>query len=260
MTAAASKITRLGALLLTALALGGCAIFPGGASTTAWVSSFGDWPAGRTAGSYVFDRLPSQQGFAGLPLAPVLNAQGKVQRDENSASLSPLERSAQAVLSRRGFFPAPVGSAPQVLVQVSQTLEREVAPNPLRVGWELSVGLGHRHRHRNGVSVGVLLGSGYDDPFDAGWPWYASPAWGPARYSVVYQRQIALVLRDAASSRVLYEARVQEPDARSDDPALIEALLDAALAPFPQARPQPQRVGVTSAPRPVPPLAPALPQ
>lgn len=69
------------------------------------VSSFGEWPAGRTAGSFAFERLPSQQAQPALADA--------------------LEQAARPALEAAGFRPAAPGQEPEVLVQlgvrVSQT-------------------------------------------------------------------------------------------------------------------------------------------
>lgn len=242
------------------LLLTGCATGLGSDWTSAWVSSYGNWPGGRAPGSYVFDRLPSQQmaeqQMTGAPSIPVLDARGRVQRDQNSASLTPIEQSAQAALSRKGFFPAPVGSTPSVLVQISQSIERDVQPNPPQVDWDSS-SYSDRHRHHRRRDSGLswaITASSDDDRYDRHDRYDASPRWRPPSYRVSYQRQLSVVLRDAATNQALYEARVREPEARSDAPALIEGLFRAALDRFPLASPQAQHVMVSDQPVPPPPL------
>jgi hypothetical protein len=90
-----------GALLSAAVLLGGCS---GIRSVTSEVSSYGDWPAERKAGTYAFDRLPSQQA--------------------QPAETERLELAARPALEKAGFTPAAAGQAPDVLVQVGARATR----------------------------------------------------------------------------------------------------------------------------------------
>jgi hypothetical protein len=90
----------------TAAVLAGCASMN---QLAADVSTFGEWPAGRTPGTYAFERLPSQQ----------VDAQAQTQ----------LEEAARPALERAGFRPAPAGTQPDVLVQVGARLTRS-GPSP----------------------------------------------------------------------------------------------------------------------------------
>lgn len=95
-----------GGIALAALgALGGCAAVN---RLSAEVSTYGQWPAGRSPGSYAFERLPSQQARA--------------------EQMQPLEDAAAPALARAGFRPAAPGAAPDVLVQVGLRISR--ADNP----------------------------------------------------------------------------------------------------------------------------------
>ncbi len=89
-----------GALAAAGL-LSGCASFD---QLTADVTSFGQWPAGRSPGSYSFERLPSQQARA----------------DEQQQ----LETAAGAALAGAGFRPAAPGAEPDLLVQVGARVSR----------------------------------------------------------------------------------------------------------------------------------------
>ena len=84
-----------GALVMGGLLLTACA---GLRSVSTEVSSFGDWPAERKAGTYAFERLPSQQAQA--------------------AETELLENAARPALEKAGFKPAAAGEQPDVLVQV----------------------------------------------------------------------------------------------------------------------------------------------
>lgn len=90
-----------------ALALAGCASWT--SSLTVELSTFGEWPAGRSAGSYAFERLPSQLGDGGKAQAA-------------------LEAAARPALARAGFTEAPAGQAPAYLVQLGASLNRMVGP------------------------------------------------------------------------------------------------------------------------------------
>lgn len=85
----------IGALVVGSLLLSACA---GLRSVSTEVSSYGDWPADRQAGTYAFERLPSQQARA--------------------ADTEVLENAARPALEKAGFKPAAEGQQPDVLVQV----------------------------------------------------------------------------------------------------------------------------------------------
>ena len=94
-TNTATRRLLLGAVLAGAAALAGCAALR---SVSSEVSSFGEWPDGRKASSYAFERLPSQQAQA--------------------AETEVLENAARPALEKAGFKPAADGQQPDVLVQV----------------------------------------------------------------------------------------------------------------------------------------------
>jgi hypothetical protein len=83
------------------LALAGCASIN---QLSAEVSTFGNWPAGRSAGTYAFERLPSQQAQAD--------------------AMQRLEGAAAPALARAGFQPVAAGAQPEVLVQVGVRISR----------------------------------------------------------------------------------------------------------------------------------------
>lgn len=89
-----------------AVLLAGCASLN---SVNSEVSSFGEWPAGRSPGTYAFERLPSQQ--------------------QRAAEADALEAAARPALEKAGFKPAANGAAPDVTVQVgSRTTRTDVGP------------------------------------------------------------------------------------------------------------------------------------
>jgi hypothetical protein len=82
-------------LVAAAVLLTGCAAL---SSLTTDVSSFGEWPSDRKAGTYAFERLPSQA--------------------QRAAEADTLEAAARPALAKAGFKPVEAGQQPDVLVQV----------------------------------------------------------------------------------------------------------------------------------------------
>jgi hypothetical protein len=152
-------------LLLTVLA--GCAALN---EARVDVAGYGAWPAGRAAGVYRFERLPSQQ-------------QGPAAQDE-------IEAAAATALAQKGFRPAAAAGAGKVdlLVQVGMRGYREVDarwdpfwanPSPWSMhGWWGS-----------GRGVGLGLGWSSSPPRDV--------------------QEAVLLLIDSAGHQVLYEGRAR---------------------------------------------------
>ena len=201
-------ITRRGSLLLSltlSLALlGGCASLR---SVTSDVSSFGDWPAERKAGSFAFERLPSQ---AARP-----------------AEADALEAAALPALRQAGFTPVAAGALPDVLVQLAARSQRSdfgVWNDPL--WWRGGFGY-----YRHG-------------------PWL-SPRWGLSMRSDFerFDREVAMLLRDRASGKPLFEARaVNEGNMDSANATTLGAMFEAALMDFPRLGINPRRVTVAPPP------------
>lgn len=199
-----TTLAALGTLGAAAL-LAGCSALN---TVTSDVSSFGDWPAGRSGGSFAFDRLPSQQAQA------------------EQAAL--LEAAARGALEKAGFRPAAEGQAPDLLVQIAartSRADRQPWADPL--WWH--------------------GGFGY---------WRVSPWSGPywnlgLRYEPMrYDREVAVLIRDRASGRPLYEARAANEGNRSLDRETAGAMFEAALMDFPRTGPNPRSVSVTLPGRP----------
>lgn len=90
----------IGAALLGA-GLAGCA---GMALLSCEVASYGEWPPGRTGGTFAFERLPSQRADA--------------------ARADALEAAAAPALQAAGLRPAAAGSEPDILVQIGARITR----------------------------------------------------------------------------------------------------------------------------------------
>jgi hypothetical protein len=196
------KLHRRSALtgvVLTAALLSGCASLM---TIRAELSTWGDWPAGRAPGTYVFDRLPSQQAQA-----------------EETALL---EQAARPALERAGFRPAPAGSAPEVLVQVAARTAT-TAPDPWSDPWWWRGGNAFARRPWVGVT------------------WWPDPRFDQRRY----EREVAILLRDAATGKPLYEARVAHEGPSRGSEALFTALFSGTLVDFPRLGLNPRPVTVT---------------
>ncbi|MBL0917250.1 MAG: DUF4136 domain-containing protein [Hydrogenophaga sp.] len=199
-------LLRLAVPALAALLLSGCAsVF----LVDNQVESFPRWQ----------DRAPN----AAVPAAPQIYRFERLpsQQDERGArGQDELERYAEASLAKLGWTRAATGvSAPWAVQVHANTVRLPRAP------WE--------------------------DPWDR-WGPYGSPFALPGRDYVVtgngqviffpafprmespyYQRAVSLVIRDAASGRVVYETRGAHDGRWNSSPALWTAMLDAALQGFP---------------------------
>lgn len=201
-------LNRLLAMVLSAALLAGCS---GLRSVTSDVVSYGDWPAGRAAGSYAFERLPSQQARA----------------DETQL----LETAAAAALAKAGFEPAAPGREADVLVQIGARetgVLLQLWDDPLwwRGGFGRSRGLGYGPWHSPRWAFGPRSMAGSVDR---------------------YEQEVALLLRDRSSGRPLFETRAAHSGGSSASTAVLAAMFEAALADFPRPMPAPHRVSVVLA-------------
>jgi hypothetical protein len=174
------------------------------------VSTYGDWPAGRSPGTYAFDRLPSQA-------APGSPADVQAQ----------LEYAAAPAVQQAGFVEAAAGTEPDVRIEVSTRLLRmELGPfanGPWRPGFGVGVGVGGKRRVPG-----------------AGW----SMGMGLHASTPRYEREVVLLIRDRATGRPLYEARATSESATSGDATIVRAMFEAAMSRFPVADAGPKVVRV----------------
>jgi hypothetical protein len=178
---------------LALAALAGCA---GPQQVTVDVSTFGAWPAGRPAGRYAFERLPSQQQNASA------DAQAR------------LEAAASAALERVGFTPAPDAARADVLVQFGSR-QAQVLTAPPRVSFGIGIGTGFGGGFGRHGGFGVGLGTGW-----------------PGSDRLRDRTELGLLLLDRASHQVLVEVQARN-DSRYGADDLPEAMFDAALQGFP---------------------------
>jgi Domain of unknown function (DUF4136) len=91
----------------------------------------------------------------------------------------------------------------------------------------------------------------WDDPWYGGWGFggyrrghYFGPGFGMGWSSPYYRREVSVVMRDLATSKVVYETHAAHEGRWSDDNAVFPAMFDAALKGFPQPPQGPRRVDV----------------
>jgi Domain of unknown function (DUF4136) len=185
-----------------AAAVAGCA---GMNMVSSDVSSFGEWPAGRAPGSYVFERLPSQQA-----------------RAEQQAAL---ELAARGALEKAGFTAVADAAAADVTVQLTAQVQRVDRSTPFAdpFYWGFA-GWGGRPYWRSPF----WYGGGY-----GGWGAYENP---------YYERNVAVLIRDRASGKALYESRANSDGVSVGGTPMLAAMFDAALKDFPRPALSPRQV------------------
>lgn len=207
-------MTRLALALLTTLALAGCA---GTYRVDNAVQSYAHWSADIPTGAqapaavpqapqtYRFERLPSQR-------------EGGSAEDQNR-----LEAWTRTVLETHGWTVAEAPANAPWRVQVTATTVRN-ARSPWDDPWP-----SWRFRGQ------VVAGNGY---------FYWSPMFVVPMDMPWYERKVAVVIRDAASGRVVYETRAGHEGRWNGTPALWQAMLQAALNGFPVPPSGPRQVDI----------------
>lgn len=206
------------------LTVAGVCLLSACASTStlqAQITSYGQWPANRTPGTYAFERLPSQE------------AQPEPQQR--------LEDAAHRALTAVGFTAAPAGAAPDVLVQLGARVTRYAA-SPWDDPWGWRGGFGYGY--------GYGYARWYGRPWIGGYPYGYGGYGGYYGYYDYYQRQVALMLRDGPSGTPLYEGRASSDGSYYGNGSheLLSAMFKAALADFPKSGSVPHSVNITLPP------------
>jgi hypothetical protein len=179
-------------------------------------ASLGDWSAEvSTFGDWPAGRAPGSYAFERLP-----SQQAQV------AAMQALEDAAAPALARAGFRPAAAGAEPDVLVQLGARVSRsDRSPWDDPLWWHGGFGYWHRS------------------------PW-RGPVWGvawrtePARYD----REVAVLIRDRASGKPLFEARASSESFQSSAGPVLQPLFAAALMDFPRLGINPRNVVVPRTP------------
>ncbi len=164
-----------------------------------------------TFGEWPAGRQPGTYAFERLPSQ-------QAQADEAAM----LEKAAAGALAKAGFRPAAAGQEPDVLVQLGARFLQSVrAPWDDPLWWGGGFG-----RYRHG-------------------PWIG-PSWSMSwRYqSTIYQQDVAILMRDRATGKPLFEARASSDGTSRADADTVAAMFDAALMDFPRVAVNPRRVTV----------------
>jgi hypothetical protein len=203
------------AAVLVGLSLSGCASLN---QVSHEVSTYSLWPAERqaTATTYSFERLPSQQA--------------------HPEQTRMLEEAAAPALEQAGFRPASDPASADVTVTVGARItayERSPYDDPF--WWH--GGLYPYRSYRHPFFWGAPYGWRYGYPFYH--PFYDAP---------LYEREVALLIRDRRSGQPLYEARVTNDGYSSSMQRLLSTMFEAALKDFPYSGTTPRRVITQIAP------------
>jgi hypothetical protein len=187
---------RLLALLLIAALLGGCASVTGIDSE---VTAYSQWPADRKPGSYVFERLPSQQA--------------------EPARQQQLEDWARPAIAAAGFVAAPSRPEADVTIQLgARVTAAEPSPFVAPYAWG-------------------PWGYGWRDPWWGsgwyGWRYGWGYGWGPGFERLGYEREVALLIRDRRSGEPLYQANARSTGYSPQLELTMPAMFAAALHDFP---------------------------
>ena len=195
-------------LLVATLALGGCAAMR---SIDSDVSTYSRWPAERKPATYAFERLPSQQA--------------RPERQQR------LEDAARGAIESVGFAPASDPKGADVTVQVGARItayDRSPFDDPF---W---------------------WGSGLQRPFfySRGGRLFYMPGWHPYGwpsrwdYPTIYEREVAVLIRDRRSGEPLFEARASSDGYSPMTETALPAMFEAAMKDFPHGGINPRRVTV----------------
>ncbi len=179
--------------LVTLLTAGGCAT-----QVSSDVSTFGSWPADRQPDTYVFERLPSQQH----------------QPDQQR-----MEDAARTALEAAGFKPAADAQSADVAVLLgTRLIAADFSPYDDPIWWN-----GGLYRSRFGHPGFLGFGSSFGRGF----------GFGPDDTLRRYVREVSVLIRDRKSGNVIYETHASSDGVLPLTPALMTAMFQAALTPFP---------------------------
>lgn len=203
-------LPRRSILLLAAgsMALGACS----GVSTVSIdVSSQGQWPSGSKPGTYAIERLPSQQA--------------------NAEEQARIETAALPALAAAGFTSAPAEQA-DLLIQVGARAFDVLRRDPFASSFYWRSDWWYYGGRRPFFHGSRFYGPGF---YGGGFSSYDN---------VEVQREVALLIRDRRSQKIVYETRATYLQRWNND-ALLPAMFEAALKDFPQTALSPRTVVVT---------------
>ena len=161
-------------------------------------------------GEWPAGRAPGSYAFERLPSQQALAAETEA-----------LEAAAAPALAKAGFRPAGAGQEPDVLVQVGARAQRSEGSHwDERLWWSGGFGF-----WRRGYLLSPRFSLAYSEP-------------------TRYDREVAVLIRDRATGKPLYETRATNEGNYRGDPVLQSAMFEAALLDFPKLGLNPRRVTV----------------
>jgi len=166
-------------------------------------------------GEWPAGRAPGTYAFERLP-----------SQQQRADEADTLEAAARPALQKAGFRLAEPGATPDVTVQVGvRTTRTDYGPWNDPLWW--NGGFGYWRRG----------------------PWIG-PSWSMTVHASPprYDREVALLIRDRATGKPLFEARASNETGTSATPPVIAAMFQAALMDFPKTGLNPRRVNVPLAP------------
>ena len=166
-------------------------------------------------GDWPAGRAPGSYAFERLP-----------SQQAQASEADALEQAARKALAKAGFVSAGSGAEPEVLVQLGARFTQTTrSPWDDPLWWRGGFG-----RYRHGPWIGPS--------------WSLQMQFEPPRY----QHEVALLLRDRASGKPLYETRASGDGGSRANAALVGAMFEAALADFPRPAISPRRVTISIVP------------
>lgn len=178
--------------------------------------------SGCATGYLLDNEVQSFSHLQGLPAQPTYRFE-RLPSQQADPAQTQLEAFADQALFNAGLKRD--DRAPRYGVQVTARVQRMLSPyadpyDPWGWGWGGGIGLGGRH---GGVGFGF------------GWPRMEQPWW---------QREVNVIVRELASSRVVYETRAVNSGPWLDNSAVLPAMFQAALQGFPNPPQGPRRVDI----------------
>jgi len=170
------------------------------------------------AGPYLVDsRVQAFTGLPALPAPPTYRFE-RLPSQQADPGQTLLESLADPALSKAGLRRD--DGAARYSVQVTARTQRVLSPwsDPWDWGWGMGFG---RRFHRGHFGFGF---SSWDQPW--------------------FEREVAVVVRDLPSQKVVFESRAAGDGPLRDSPSVLTAMFEAALQGFPNAPPGVRRVEV----------------
>jgi hypothetical protein len=187
--------------------------------------------SGCATGYLLDNQVQSFSGLQGLPATPTYRFE-RLPSQALQPAQNQIEALADPVLFKYGLRRD--DAAPRYSVQVSARMQRAISPfaDPWDTGW----GWGHPLAYGPRAGLGFGYGYGFGGPF-------------PRMEQPWFQREVAVLVREVATNRVVYESHATNDGPWIDNAVVIPAMFEAALQGFPNPPQGPRRVDIQLAQR-----------